>query len=274
MPDKLKARFSHAADFDYICLRLALEGAAVHATPYDEECQGLRFTKVRKLSVYMSSVWCPFRNYIRFLEAIAIQVQECSFSWDAEGPDGGMKWERRGFDDTGILTISWVDRHRTFKYRMVLETRQALRMLYTAFRRFVESPEYDPLRYEELDEKEAIALVIDSNDFDALVEIIINIDADRAERFIHGITSTISGRSVEGPNQQYSLKYFLALAESIEIPYIDEDRWIDPGNWSIWSQEQRKSEVHDMFERGPCGWFGDNLRELRSPLIEEWLSKN
>ena len=76
-------------------------------------------------------------------------MRECSFGGDAEGPDGGMKWERRFINENGFLAVTWYSHYAKFEHRMMLDTRQAVRMLYTAFRRFVESPEYDYLRYEE-----------------------------------------------------------------------------------------------------------------------------
>ena len=152
-PGRINARFRHGSGFDTIVLRIRMSGATVITTPCDDQFQkGNPVNHVadrQDFSVYMTSVWCPFADFIRFLEAIVIQVRECSFDWDAEGPDGGMKWERRFINENGFLTIEWHSRHSKFEHRMMLDTRQTVKTLYTTFRRFVESPEYDYLRYEE-----------------------------------------------------------------------------------------------------------------------------
>jgi len=89
-PGRIEARFSHGSDFDYVRLRLRMRSAAVTTTPCDGRLRIGRpvdYPAPRAhLSVYMTSVFCPFADFIRFLEAIAIQVQECGFEWDPEGP--------------------------------------------------------------------------------------------------------------------------------------------------------------------------------------------
>jgi hypothetical protein len=63
---------------------------------------------------------------------------------------------------------------------MMLNTRQAVRMLYSAYRRFVESPGYDPIRYEKMQAGEAFSLVLDDRSIDTLAEVVVNFDAQRA----------------------------------------------------------------------------------------------
>jgi hypothetical protein len=89
-PGRIDARFHHGGDFDYIVLRVRMSDAAVTTAPCDDEFRvGKPFARVAPRidsSVYMTSVFCRFADFIRFLEAIAIQVQECAFEWDADGP--------------------------------------------------------------------------------------------------------------------------------------------------------------------------------------------
>jgi hypothetical protein len=155
IPGRIDARFRQSPPFDKIVLRIHLHGQVVRTRDLDNNGRPGPVRESRPkcfhAPVYMTSVWCPFRNYLRFLEAITVDVQTCGFHWDAEGPEGRLKWER-GVDDTGILEVQWSiwrDPQRRNGMRMLLNTRQMVRMLYEAFRRFVESPEYDPTLYEE-----------------------------------------------------------------------------------------------------------------------------
>ncbi len=80
-PGRIDARFSHAPEFDYINLRIKMHGAVVKTTDCDDQFRAEKSVESAdpclKFTVYMTSVFCPFKDFIRFLEAMAIQVQDC-----------------------------------------------------------------------------------------------------------------------------------------------------------------------------------------------------
>ncbi len=277
---RLDAHFSHGSDFDYIRLRMRLGAPLVRPAG---RCGGppigaTEQTRLPRLavSVHMTSVFCPFADFVRFLEAMAIDVQECAFNWDPEGLFAEMRWERRQPGRDGFLTVTWkgsyAGRVQEFSQRMWLDTRQAVRMLYSAFRRFVESSEYDPLRYESLTTGEAFALVVSDTSLDRLADVMSRLDADAARRLAGRLCNLISLHSCGTLPRKRTLS---ELLDAMASPELDDEvgQCLIPPEWNDWSLERRLSDVRDgLFSGGAPGWYGANLRQLRSQFLEEWLT--
>ncbi len=79
-PGHVEARFSHGPKFDLINLDIRMVGDIAITTDCDE--QGRKAAPVNRqrettnLTVRMSSVFCAFKDFIRFLEAITLEVQD------------------------------------------------------------------------------------------------------------------------------------------------------------------------------------------------------
>ena len=151
----LEAGFRHG-QYDYLLLDIRMHGAVRVDTEVDDQFRKGRAdvspSNECHQSMRMSSTFCPIRDFIRFLEAIAVGVQECAFEWDAEGLDGRMEW-RRSSGGRGILTVFWPVNYRNDETReagvgMLMERRQVVTALYQAFRSFVGSASYRSQDYE------------------------------------------------------------------------------------------------------------------------------
>lgn len=274
-PGSIEAKFSHDIDFDFINLDVRLVGDTTMMTYCDEQGKFanpiLHKKKTVGFSVYFSSVFCPFQDFIRFLEAITVEVQECGFDWDPEGPMGRMNWRRRFVNDTGFLTIEWQAHKERFSHRTMLNTRQAVKALYESFRSFVDSDEYDPLRYEEISNGEAFQLVLSDASLDELVNALIQLNFQSAHSAISRLRDTASERSSQGPMVAFPLDYFLQPDWS-ELPLSEWEPWISE-KWETLNQTERADDLRAMLVWGKLGWSGCNLRGLRSTLVEAWLAQ-
>ena len=279
-PGRIDARFRHASRSGTIVLRIQMSEAFVTTTQSDENYKlGESVNHCQRAvdeSMFIWATFCPFGDYIRFLEAVALQVQECAFEWDAEGPEGRLEWRRRFIDDTGFLTINWEGSlhgpSRKFSHRMMLNTRQMVRMLYYAFRRFVESPEYQPMRYEKMKIEETFSSVIKDATLDDLVKVVVDCSAQRAESLIYAIRGAVSECLHDGGRTSYPLQYY--IENSVAPVDLDEfNSWIDK-QWDLWDQVRRASYLREtLFPWSDVVyWDGANLRGMRSKLIEEWLA--
>jgi hypothetical protein len=273
-PGRIDTKFSHDSDFDYINLDIRMVGDITSTTECDDHG---RFSdpvkhqsKPLEFSVYFSSVFCPFGDFIRFLEAITIEVQECGFEWDPEGPTGRMHWDRRFLNDTGFLTVEWLSKD-SFSHRTMLNTRQVVRSLYESFRSFVTSEDYDPLRYEEMRNGEGFQLVIADASLDDLTKALLPLDSTSVHSAITRLRETIGSRKSKGPKTSYPLSFYFEKDWS-ELPLSEWDSWISE-DWDSFNPEQRTNDLHELLGWGSLGWDGANLRELRSTLVEEWLAK-
>jgi hypothetical protein len=267
---RLLARFAHDTRFDYVNLALHLEdditwvtecgpGGKPLAPPVPHQEPAL------DLTVYMSSAFCPFEDLVRFLEAIVLGVQECAFHWDAEGPGGDMRW-RRSAPGTGHLLLRWSGARPAVSRRTLLETRDAAGALYGAFRAFVESPAYDPLRYEAMTWGRVLAAVCRPESLDDIARALARLPGDRAAVAVARMDEVAESRRDSGPALAFPLAHYLQAADSdlARAPLHDE--------WDGWSVEQRLDHLAEFFEGRTSGWFGADLRSLRSAMIEDWLA--
>ncbi len=295
-PGKLEVRFEHGDGFDTIDMFIKMYGEKITTTdcddqfkkddPIDHESPKLEFM------VYITSVWCPFADYIRFIEGIVIQVQECSFSWDPEGPFGEMKWSRRFLNKDGFLTVEWSAWEDKFEHRMHLETKQIVGELYQSFRSFVESERYDPLRYEELTMGEELRLGLGGQySLEQILDHIKTLDAVEARKLIdsilersyrrHGVNKPDDSwpESLNELSQPITFSQCLLLygehhqTNDDDIDPEKSTRYIDD-SWSDMQLEERQAYLLDLFEGGIAGgWDGGNLREMRSTMIEDYLAQ-
>lgn len=274
VPGRLEARFRHDDRFDSVLLDLWVTGETAVTADCDD--LGRMTSPVEHVSdrvecqVYMTSVFCPFRDFIRFLEAIAIEVQECGFEWDPEGPMAKMSWTRRFVADAGFLTVEWRSGEERFNHRMMLGTRQAVESLYTAFRSFVESDDYDPLRYEEVTIGEAFSLVMSNASLDDLARALAHLNANDADAVIGRLKDAVGTRSRGKAKICRPIEYFFESDRAEPAP-IETESWTG-AQWDSQGLDQRIAELRDLFGSGGLGWHGANLRALRSSLVENWLA--
>jgi hypothetical protein len=279
-PGRIDARFRHAAMSGMIVLQIRMSEALITTTQSDENGKlgepVNHYQRAVDESMFIWATFCPFGDYIRFLEAVALQVQECAFEWEAEGPEGRLEWRRRFIDDTGFLTLKWDGTFRgyshKFSHRMMLNTRQMVRMLYSAFRRFVESPEYQPMRYEKMKIEETFSSVIKNATLDDLVKVVVDCSAQRAESLIYAIRDAVAECLHYGARASYPLQYYIENSVA-PVDLDDFNSWIDK-RWDSWDLVRRASYLREtLFPwSDPIYWDGANLRGMRSKLIEEWLA--
>ncbi|MBK9625411.1 MAG: hypothetical protein KA388_02980 [Rhodocyclaceae bacterium] len=275
-PNRIDARFSHAGEFDYIALRIRFHGPTWSSSECDGQGEhagaGHLTRKGLDFTVRMSSVWCPFHDFIHFLEAITVAVQTCAFEWDPEGPYGKMSWRHGYLNRPGTLMIEWHDKYQKIAHSIGLNRRQAVGMFYSAFRRFVESAEYNPFQYEHLTLREAARLILNDASPEDLANALAEMNGDAAYCLIERLMDVVFNENREGKSASHSLGYYLVPGATEHDP-SKRKHWIDP-EWNSWDRGHRMVEINEkIFRSENCGWHGANLRELRSPLIEAWLAQ-
>jgi hypothetical protein len=222
-----------------------------------------------------------FQHMVSWLEAVTCNVMECAFFWDGEGPEGELRWIG-GPSDSGLLSLTWSGRRdsQAFEHKVRLEKSQMVRNLYQSFREFVESDRYDPISYETLLFGEVFDLVVNEGRETLVRELAAR---DRSEAY--ALIQTILGLAYE-LDKEYPRR--ADLAEFIRMANIYwKDRSIDSDEtdeqigdlldkaWNEWTADRRSRFVEDkLFMSGGCSGFGENLRQLRSTLIESWLSSH
>jgi hypothetical protein len=256
------------------------------------------YRRFGSVSMFFHAIHCPFKDYVRFLESAALHVQECAFEWvvndwDIELPDeneegkfewrqlkgkaeGRFEWRRNLNDGAGILTILWngdfSGYRRKFHRCLKLKTREMVGMLYKAFRRFIESPEYEPIRYENLTFRKTFPMVISDASLDDFIKALLSCDYAQAESLVQAIREVVVKRACYGGEINRPLRYYIDRSFTpVEVDPVFGG-WIGR-DWNSWSLERRTKELDDLLD-GWNGdyWLSDNPKGLRSELIENWLT--
>jgi len=228
-----------------------------------------------------SSMSSFFLSLVNWLEAVICNVQECAFSWDGEGPEGELRWFG-GPSNSGRLSLAWSGRHDSpsFEHEVRLEKCQVVQTLYRSFREFVESDRYDPISYEKLLYGEVFDLVLIEGREALVRELAVS---DRPDAY--ALVQTIMGFAYEykrGFPRRANLAEFIHMSKNYwedsttDADEVDEQigDLLDKA-WRDWTVDQRSRFVEDeLFLFAAYSGFGESLRQLRSPLVESWLTSH
>jgi hypothetical protein len=276
----LRVEFAHVR-WDDIAITFHLHGDGTIQTPCNENFEKgtpeVLFADDLTVYAYTSPATSAFfQSMVQWLEAVIIGVEECAFRWEGEGPEGELRWWNNG-TDSGQLQLQW-DGSRTSApahYRILLNRSQAVRAFYQSFRAFVESNRYDPLVYEELRNGEVFGLILDDGDVGALADALVARNRLGAYRLLLVLLDRAYNQ-VAGPSRRLALADYLAQADRLaELPEDEEHVtcWLPP-DWDGWTLEQRRKHVLDgMYQGDMALGLGEHLRELRSPMVEQWLEQ-
>lgn len=273
-PGTMQARFYHSTA-DYIELDLRMGGDTTWvqeveplvASPLGPERRYA--TSSVEETVYFSSVWCAFPAFIQFLEAITTGVEECGFSWDPEGPYGHMHWHA-GHGDKGSFRLAWHSRGGNFDVSTSVRTYDAVETLYSAFRSFVDSREYEPFRYEKIQEWDAYSLILEDATVGEFARAVAKHPASKAVAVLERAWGFASGRGMgtkDAQARRRTLEWFLDAP-----PVNDELLASMPASWDRWDQARRTRYLGRRWSTRTFGCDGANLRRLRSHRVEAWLA--
>ena len=280
----LRARFRHEK-FDWLVLRLGwFSNRQVPPEAQLLSCRRNRretLSRLREVTMTARSTFCPFKDLLVWLEAIALGCQECAFSWNCEGAEGRLSLKRANWiGGAAILTIEWTGRQKApeFQYKIYCEPEQIVRVIYQALRGFVTSPEYRPLDYEQLRVGDRLSLRSGFTEPE-LIGQLLQMDVSAGEVYLqkiqpHGMMF-VDGFDDDG------LRFGAALAalasdENGTVPLrpltLHRFGYLHP-LWSRWDIRRKRTYLTTLFSHviEAEGWFGTNLRALRSEIAEKYL---
>jgi hypothetical protein len=266
---QLAVRFAHGA-CDDIDIHLRLGGQARDITEVDYDCEPVAPTvRIQEPSIeyklHFTSVYCPFTAFVQFLEAITTGVEECAFSWEGEGPHGTMRWHGHG---SGSFTVHWHDSVDPFRATTTLDRREVVAAFYRGFRSFVNSADYDPLRYERLDWGDLGELALQGESRSDVANAAANLTRNHAWNLLWLLHAAASSKKKTGVRTTNPLSFYLELAYLTSGQHNELDL-----RWQEWGRRARQSNVEKFLQYSSHeGADGVNLRQLRSLRIEEWLA--
>ena len=219
-----------------------------------------------------------FKDMLAWLEAILCDVQECAFTWEAEGPEGSLRWFNH-FDNRGRLHLTWGGTRKrpgTVDRSFLLGREQTVRAFYEALRSLASSKTYDRLEHEPVTIAECVECILDEEDQLAFPAALATRDRKEADALIDALLNHAFDKHLGFPRRA-PLSHFLASAGNI-LCCEPKDRTavverIEP-DWDTWSPERRHRHVLNSIYASDA-WFscGERLIDLRSQRIEDWLAR-
>jgi len=215
-----------------------------------------------------------FSDMLAWLEAVTCGVYECAFVWEAEGPEGSLRWFRN-HDGRGRLFLTWdgLRGQEPVSHKVLLNRQQMVRMFYQAFLDLIGSPDYCPLMHEPVTFGECVGYVLNEGDRLLLPTTLAQCTRGDAYALASEILNFGYNQKI-GPARRISLPALVEVAASNTVPVDPEhvDAWID-ADWDEWDTQQRLHGVEEIY--GGNAWFspGVKLSKMRSPLVEAWLAK-
>lgn len=293
VPGRIHVRFRHEGnEFDFLKMTIRARGASTTVTDVDDRMKPIeRVRHVRQPQIIhcpISSVECPFRGIIAWLEAMALGVQECATEWGAEGPDVRLQWRANtllverssdpGSDEQPEAPATVLE-IRTDRKRVV-------HAFYTAFRRFVQGDQYDPVRYERLKLGEIIGLsALNGFTVEEVRGILLLLDAATVEfylrllKFERGIHVDEDASWVL-PDESDLVEKLSSLvrpetirkeAQAMANDYDELRYYFVPQSWDASDYVSRRAYLQKNFDWQSCSSHGAPIRELRSAIVENYI---
>ena len=229
---------------------------------------------------YFTSVWDPICSFKFWLEEIASGNDKCEFEWDGEGPDFRFEFELLE-KHLGKFTAG--GRYgEEIAFEAIVDRRQLLNVLYRGFLSYADSYKFIFANYERLEVWQFLTRAT-RTDFPELIDILAGLDrkqiaelfADARPRFRFSIeySNSYSRWSNWGMEVDTNMNNTPRTRgwDKAGMPL----RWCVPANFDSWGSTARRDfaeyslprVIGDQFERG------NTLRDLRSKIIEDFLSE-
>lgn len=195
----------------------------------------------------MSCYWDPLPDLKHWLEALAIGVEQTSFTYDNEGQiikfDAQRKWVNR--EIRHLFTISWEDKKR-IEFQVLLDKKQMIDAFYTTLIKFFKSADYDPKHWEWHSLHSKLEKYLDM-DYSQLLEYCVRLNKQE----------------------------LIELLKKIEANDI---YWIEDGDFysKEYKQktfEERKENMKELLNENANPYGGTSLFDFRSEIIEKYLNK-
>jgi hypothetical protein len=231
--------------------------------------------KQRRASFPISSVYCPFLEMINWLEALAIGAQDCTWYWEAEGPQASIRFDRTAV--TASLNYEGYGKHR---WSNDLEFRISRRALIYAFykglRAFADSSEYQPERY--CDRSNPLLNRYPGFNRDAFINFLLPLDAATASAILGSLGEEGTYDPVDDfpgdPLERLAAIFDGSLQRHREANAHRHRPILERLHWDKLGPAARRGVLSSY-----GGWgqnfsaFGADLPALRSEIVERYLSQ-
>lgn len=222
-----------------------------------------------------SEVFDPILDFKKWLEAIAIGVQQTSFDFDPEGNDIKFDFKRVCWNRE-VLTICEPYEDGEVFIKANVNRKQVVKEFYMGLINFSKSDKYNPTEWEIEYFKERLCKILKISE-EELVNQMLELDKDELKELLFNADPMyiISFPDAKDKNEEFSIfvKSVFEGEESIEeFKKVETPmEWNVPQEYDYWSAEKKKEYIIDCLNERTEGYAGMKLSEFQSNLIGRYL---
>jgi hypothetical protein len=194
----------------------------------------------------MSHVYDPLPDLKRWLEAIAINVEQTSFTFDNEGNFIKFDAQRRYQSDKCQLSVIWeddIENKNNLEFQAEVERKQLVEAFYCSMINMFESDKYEPRQWEWKSMHQQLCQMLEMN-YVQLVNHCLNI----------------------------SKQQFAELLSRGRNNNTEPDDWNIPDNYDTLNIEEKKPIVYQMLNQVNVNPYdGTSKKDFQSEIIENYL---
>jgi hypothetical protein len=193
-----------------------------------------------------SAVFDPLLKFKAWLEALAVGVEQASFTYDAEGPYITFDW------DYNKLVIS-KDHYETILFSVTTERQHVISTFYDALKDFAESDRYIREEWEEVSVYQEVNASL-KLEGEQVKQYLLTLKKDELNQLLGGapwyLDYSLKIPSFKEDVEQH--QHYDHLSTDIKMKLLEH--WLE-------------SPTKDM----PC--YGASLKEMRSEIVERYLGR-
>ncbi len=223
-----------------------------------------------------SEVYDPILNFRKWLEAICIGVEQCSFSFDTEGKDIKFDLERltydrevftvkQPYDDGEIFLSDYVDR------------KQLVEAFYFGLLNFRNSPKFEKYQWESDVFAEHLTNLL-KLDYEILLTDLSKLGRKQLNDWLCKANPRY-WHSTSTESEEADLAILLKTELSSNKKGFDrktdrsEIEWNIPLDYSNWNIDEKRKLVEECLSEN-CSWHeGTKIEDFKSKIIEDYLNQ-
>ncbi len=245
---------------------------------YEADAGWIRFNvKVGEQLFYgrFSEVFDPILDFKKWLEALAIGVQQASFRYDSEGFEIVFDLEKIN-RHKDIFTIYDPDDGEIY-IKTYVNRKQLVKEFYFSLINFSKSEKYNPKEWEIEYLKERICNELKISE-DELINYMLELDRKELKKFLFNADPVykISFPDAKDKNEEFKLFVDSVIGgekaiEGHKIVRIPEEKYV-PEDYDYWLLNQKRDFIIKCLnERTTGGFSGTKLSEFHSQIIGKYL---
>ena len=222
-----------------------------------------------------SDVYDPIPSLKKWLEAICIGVQQCSFWFDTEGKDIKFDLARVSYDKELFTVTEPYDDARIFLSDYP-DRRQLVEAFYFGLLEFRNSPNFIQEEWEIEYMWERLITIL-KVDYETLLNEFSKFDREELKRLLFKTDPKYLASCPSAPEMEafgYLVDDFLGNEIPSEYEIVRTPmEWNIPEDYDDWTSEQKKALVKKCLDEATSGQEGTKIVDFKSKIIEDYLNQ-